>query len=335
MNSGDTMTRCSKSMTRTAILAGLLVSAAAAAQTRTFTHWEAYKNWNPEPSVDQHLQDPVLEGGIDLHAHFGPDSYPRQWDAFEVVALAQERGMRAIVLKNHWSETAGLAWLVRKYGAQGIEVFGGLALDSPVGGVNPQAVRYLVDVEGGYGRIVWMPTHDSEHEVKTLGQDRPYVSVSKDGRLLPETLEVIGLIAEHGLVLATGHVSPAEALQIMRAARDAGVERIIVTHPALGREYTYLNDNELREAVALGGYIEIIAGSLTRGGEGRDHNIHVLKTVGAEHAFVGSDSGLTGTPNHPDALAMAAGVLREEGFPAADLDLLFKSNPAYLLGLDE
>ena len=86
---------------------------------------------------------------------------------------------------------------------------------------------------------------------------------------------------------------------------------------------------------ALGGYIEIIAGSLTRGGEGRDHNIHVLKTVGAEHAFVGSDSGLTGTPNHPDALAMAAGVLREEGFRAADLDLLFKSNPAYLLGLDE
>jgi Family of unknown function (DUF6282) len=304
-------------------------------QPRTFTHWEAYKNWKPAPSVDQHLRDRVLEGGIDLHAHFGPDSYPRQWDAFEVVALAQERGMRAIVLKNHWSETAGLAWLVRKYGAQGIEVFGGLALDSPVGGVNPQAVRYFVDVEGGYGRIVWMPTHDAEHEVKTLGQNRPFVRVSENGKLLPETLEVIGLIAEHGLILATGHVTPGEALAIMREARRAGVERLIVTHPALGPEYTYMSDAELHEAVDLGGFIEIVAGSLTRGGEGREHNVHVIRTVGAEHAFVGSDSGLTGSPNHPDALAMAAGILREEGFSEAELDLMFKTNPAWLLGLEE
>jgi hypothetical protein len=43
-------------------------------------------------------------------------------------------------------------------------VFGGLTLDTPVGGVNPQAVRYMADVTGHYGRIVWMPTHDSEHE---------------------------------------------------------------------------------------------------------------------------------------------------------------------------
>jgi Family of unknown function (DUF6282) len=315
--------------------AACLLSAGVSAQTRTFTHWEPYKNWDRPPSVDRGLRDPVLEGGIDLHAHFGPDSYPRQWDAFEVVALAKERGMRAIVLKNHWSETAGLAYLVRKYGAQGIEVFGGLALDTPVGGVNPQAVRYFADVEGGYGRIVWMPTHDSEHEVRTLGQDRPYVSVSANGELLPETLEVIGLIAEHGLTLATGHVSPDEALAIMRAARAAGVERIIVTHPALGREYTYMSDDELRQAVALGGYVELVASSLIRAGEGRQRSIDIVRLVGSEHCFVGSDSGLIGTPNHPDALVMSANALREAGFSEADLERLFKINPAHLLGLDE
>src|SRR5688572_6054703 len=121
---------------RTTTLVALTLAYASSAFGQTaHTHWEPYKNASTPPSVDQKLTDPVLDGAIDLHAHYGPDSYPRQWDAFEIVALAKERGLRAIVLKNHWSETAGLAYLLRKYGAQGIEVFGAVTLDTPVGGV--------------------------------------------------------------------------------------------------------------------------------------------------------------------------------------------------------
>src|SRR5690606_24650048 len=70
------------------------------------THWAPYRaSWTLPPSVDQRLQDPILAGAIDLHAHHGPDAYPRQWDAFEVAELAASRGMRAIVIKNHWTET--------------------------------------------------------------------------------------------------------------------------------------------------------------------------------------------------------------------------------------
>jgi hypothetical protein len=78
------------------------------------TAWDGYKNSPSRPSTDQHLTDPVLVGAIDLHAHSDPDSYPRQWDGFDVARLAKDRGMRAVVLKNHWTETAGLAYLVRK-----------------------------------------------------------------------------------------------------------------------------------------------------------------------------------------------------------------------------
>ena len=84
------------------------------AQTSPKAHWEPYKARKPKPSVDQKLTDPVLTGAIDLHAHHGPDAYDRQWDAFEVVKLAKERGMRGVVLKNHWTETAGLAQLIQK-----------------------------------------------------------------------------------------------------------------------------------------------------------------------------------------------------------------------------
>ena len=254
-------------ITTAAVAIAFAVSSNALGQA-SHTHWEPYKNSSTPPSVDQKLTDPVLVGAIDLHAHFGPDSYPRQWDAFEVVALAQARGLRGIVLKNHFSETAGLAYLARKYGAQGIEVFGAVTLDTPVGGVNPQAVRYMVDVTGGWGRIVWMPTHDSEHEVTFNKEQRPFVRVSRDGALLPETLEVIALIAEHGLTLATGHVTPEETLMILAEARKRGVTRLIVTHPLLDPQFTFMSVTQLRAAVELGAIIEITAGSLYREGAG-------------------------------------------------------------------
>jgi hypothetical protein len=59
----------------------------------------------------------------------------------------------------------------------------------------------------------------------------------------------------------------------------------------------------------------------------------VIRAVGPERTFVGSDSGLTGSPNHPDALAMAARALRDAGFDERALEQMFKTNPARLLGL--
>jgi hypothetical protein len=88
------------------------------------THWEPFRKNVPAPLPDQHLADPALVGAIDLHAHHDPDSYPRDLDGFEVARLARDRGMRGVVLKNHWTETAGLAYLARKYATPGFEVFG-------------------------------------------------------------------------------------------------------------------------------------------------------------------------------------------------------------------
>jgi hypothetical protein len=303
------------------------------AQTSPKAHWEPYKTRNAKPSVDQKLTDPALTGAIDLHAHYGPDSYARQWDAFEVVKLAKERGMRGIVLKNHWTESAGLAQLVRKYGAQGIEVFGSVTLDTPVGGVNPMAVRYLADVEGQWGRIVWMPTHDSEHEVDYYKETRARAVVSRNGKLIPEVFDVLDLIQERNLTLATGHVTPQEVLMIMAEAKQRGITRIIVTHPLLGPQFTDMSLPQMQEAVKLGGAIEITAGALSREGPAKVRAIEVIKALGTQHVFIASDSGLVGTPNHPDALATAAKSLRAAGFNESDLKRMFKDTPARLVGL--
>ena len=308
-------------------------SGAAAGSQGPQTHWEKYKDQRAEPFPDRHLTDPVLIGAIDLHAHPDPDVYPRQADAFTIARLARERGLRGVVLKNHFTETAGLAELVRTYATPGFEVFGAVTLDLPVGGLNPQAVRYMIDVAGHRGRIVWMPTHDSEHEVRYNKETRPFVAVSRNGRLVPAVGEIIALIAAHDLTLATGHVDPAEALQIVRAARAAGVKRLIVTHPLFSPQYTWMSIEQLRVAADLGAYLEITGNSIVRDPDAAPRVLAAIKAIGARHFFVSTDSGLVGTPNVPDTLALVAKRFRDAGISEADLSLMFRENPAFLVNL--
>src|SRR5256886_5650087 len=153
----------------------------------------------------------LLRGTIDIHVHSDPDNVPRSIDGIDVAKLARTKGMRGLVLKNHYDPTAGLAYLARKE-APGLEVFGGIDLNLPVGGMNPAAVEHLTQVTGGWGRVVWMSTFDAENQVRFSKENRPFVSVSKNGALLQPAKDVIAVIVKHGLVLATGHVAADEGL---------------------------------------------------------------------------------------------------------------------------
>src|SRR5882757_2910125 len=164
----------------------------------------------------------TLNGVVDIHVHSDPDSMPRSIDAIDAAKLARSRGMRGLLLKNHYEPTASLAYIVRKE-VPGIELYGGIALNRTVGGVNPAAVDRMTKVKGGWGRVVWMPTFDAENQVRFSKQNRPFVSVAKDGQLLPAVKQVIALVAQHQLTLETGHSSAAEGLMIVHEAHRQGV----------------------------------------------------------------------------------------------------------------
>ena len=139
-----------------------------------------------------------FEGIIDIHAHADPDKTARSIDVFELARMYRDREFRGVLLMNHFDPTAGLAYLVQKY-VPGIEVFGGIVLNRLVGGINPAAVEHFCRVEGGYGRIVYMPTLDAENEIRHSGSSAPFVRISEDGRLLPEVLDMLDLVAERRL----------------------------------------------------------------------------------------------------------------------------------------
>ena len=169
----------------------------------------------------------LLQGAIDVHFHIDPDvSDTRSVDAatIERMKFARTQGLRGMVIKNHYETTAAIAYLIRKE-IPGIDAFGGVALNRNQGGINLAFVEYMAtQMKGKPGMMVWMPTYDSENAVKRSDQpNRPFVKVAENGDLLPEVKQMIGLIAKHGLVLATGHLSPDQGLMVVREGRRQGV----------------------------------------------------------------------------------------------------------------
>ena len=273
-----------------------------------------------------------LQGTIDIHVHGYPDSRPRALDGVEAARNARDRGMRAIVLKNHYEFTSGLAYIVRKQ-VPGIEVFGGVDLNLPVGGINPHAVEYMAQTSGGWGRMVWMPTFDAENAVRFAKENRPSVSVSRNGELLPPVKEVIGLIAKHGLILATGHSSAAEGLMLVREGRRQGVKQMVVTHAM--NPPIQMTVSQMQEAAKLGALIEFVGGSLaTPDAPARmDRFADAIKKVGAEFCILASDLGQQGNALPTDGFAAFLAAMRARGLTEQQVDRMAKQNPARLLGL--
>jgi hypothetical protein len=280
----------------------------------------------------QESASPSLRGAIDIHVHSYPDSRPRALDAIDAARNARDRGMRAIVLKNHYEFTSGLAYIVRKE-VPGIEIFGGVDLNLPVGGINPAAVEYMAQTSGGWGRIVWMPTFDAENAVRFAKENRPFVSVSRNGELLPQVKEVITLIAKHGLILATGHSSAEEGLMLLREGRRQGVRQMVVTHAI--NPPIQMTVGQMQEAAKLGALIEFVGGSLTTpDAQARmDRFADAIKKVGPEFCILASDLGQQGNALPTDGFAAFLAAMRARGLTEQQVDRMSKQNPAQLLGL--
>jgi hypothetical protein len=282
----------------------------------------------PADGAAQVDDGPDLGGVIDLHAHVAPDTailpFRRSVDAIEAAQLARIHGMRAMVFKEHNTETASWAYLVSQV-VPGIELFGGIVLNRAVGGINPVAVESMALTRGNRGRIVYMPTMDSEY----YNPGSPdAVPVSRDGELLPEVHEVLEVMAEYDLGLSTGHSRPEESLMLIEAAREAGVDKIYVQHPTDGRILMAMDT--MKEAVRLGALIEI---ELSRAGL-TEQKLADIRELGPENVLVTSDLGQPGNVTHAEGFRQALTVLREAGFSQAEIDTMTRINPARFLGLE-
>src|SRR4029453_6078305 len=249
-------------------------------------------------------------GVIAMRVRSPPDVLGRNMDDIDVAQLAKSRGMRGIVLKNHTSETASRAALVMKV-VPGIEVFGGVVLNNAVGGINPHAVEWMHRMSGSRGKVVWLPTFDSDKHVKTLvDKTKSGLVVAPNGQVTPQMEEILKIIARENLVLATGHVHADEVVAVTRRARELGVKDILVTHGFTN--IPGLTMAQAKEVVAMGAMIEICYLQMLTGPNaqyawmkhweevGTAKVLEALKEVGADALVLSTDLGQQGMLTPPD-----------------------------------
>ena len=280
----------------------------------------------------------ILRGSFDLHVHAGPDAYQeRRMDALDTARAAHEAEMAGFVLKAHQVPTAQMAAsLNRVY--PGLSVAGAIALNREVGGLNADAVDTAANLGAA---MVWMPTYGAEFSFGKLKQHPHLLAEYKnsvtagpglnladdDGRLLPQVIDVLDIVRAHDMVIASGHVSPVEALALFEEANGMGVERMVATHPV-----GIATAGELRAMTELGAYVEHTFLSCMPGGHNTPERlVDSVRELGVERCVVTTDFGQPANPPPAEGMRMAIAALMEAGMTAEEVGTLVKDNPLRLV----
>ncbi|MFC2042093.1 DUF6282 family protein [Chloroflexota bacterium] len=273
----------------------------------------------------------ILSGSIDMHMHTAPDPRAeRRLDALQAALQAQEAGMRAIVLKSHEYPTAPLAYIVNQI-VPDVTVLGSISLDLEVGGLNPHALEASAKLGA---KVVWMPTLTSANDMKKKGGGG-IVILDKEGRLLPVIGEILSIVKDYRMVLATGHVSVAESFALVDFARKEGLEKIVVTHPLLEWLGAPLSLEEQCQMAEKGAYIEHCF-SVTMPMYRLDPMkiVEAVRAVGAERCIISTDMGQDNNPAPAEGIRVAIATMLKCGLSEKEVELMVKINPARLLDLD-
>lgn len=287
-----------------------------------------------------------LVGTIDMHVHAAPDTASRSVNDFELAQKAKELGMRGVVTKNHEFITNDRAYLVRQI-IPGIEVFGGITLNESVGGINPEAVDLMIKFTGGCGKIVWLPTHGSANHKSFFAKkaDAGGIRViDASGSVVPELRKVLKLIAKADIIFATGHVSGKEILASVKAAKQEGVRKVLVTHAM--QSPGELSIDDLQRCVEAGAFIEHCYLTYLMGPQAAlgwmkgwkhipiEEFAKAIKEVGAENCVIATDLGQYMNPIPADGMKEFILALMSKGITQEQINLMAKKNPARLLGLE-
>ena len=283
----------------------------------------------------------LLEGSIDVHIHSSPDIFPRIMNDVDLALMAKQEGMRAILIKNHVVPTAGRAEIASQ--VAGFPVFGAIALNLPVGGLNLEAVEVALKMGA---KEVWMPTIHASHYVaqkdhvptlaKAVKADmKGLYLLNQDGSLKEELYPIFKKIAEYDVALGTGHVTPKESKVVIREAAKSGVKKIIVTHPLAS--FIEFSNEDMKEALDSGAlFLEHVFNDVTRqvAHPITQRNLaDAIRAIGAKHCIMSTDSGQWLNPIPAQSMGIYIKDMLDLGISEDDVRTMVSTNPARMLGL--
>jgi hypothetical protein len=283
----------------------------------------------------------LLEGAIDIHIHSAPDVYTRVLNDIDLARQAKEARMGAILIKNHFTITADRAQIASD--ETDFPVFGGIALNLTVGGLNFHAVDNALKLGA---KIVWLPTlhagaflERKSHLAHLAGELKGAIHgigvLNNDHSLKEELYPIFDRIAQADATLATGHIGIKEAKVAVREAAKRGVKKIIVTHPLASFVNYSLED--MREMIELGAmYLEHVYNDTTRQVA---HPIKIgdiyeaIRAVGAEHCIMSTDAGQWLNPIPVQQMAIYIKDMVSLGLSEQEIRIMVTDNPARIVGI--
>ena len=280
------------------------------------------------------------DGAIDVHVHTSPDLIDRYESDLQLAHEAIHADMDAILVKSHVVPTAGRVDLVNEAIEEDI-LYGGIALNGTVGGLNRDAVETALQLDG---RVVWLPTAWSQNHASTarqagesrfVGQRVPdateEISVVRDGSVTQPTREIIELAEEYDATIGTGHVSPSAADAIVDACNTVGVT-CIVNHPCFR-----VVDIPLDQQVAMaekGAIMEYCAYSVqSTPGHSVGRIAEAINRIGPENCLLATDFGQASNPPVPGLASFFEAVV-EAGVDREVAAKTVTETPARVLHLD-
>ncbi|MBO1511498.1 DUF6282 family protein [Metabacillus bambusae] len=272
-----------------------------------------------------------LNGVIDLHIHSAPDIRVRSHNDLELAEQATKVGAKAIVIKSHHTPTMDRAWIVNQVYPE-TNVFGSITLNHTVGGFNPYAVDYALELGA---KIVWLPTIHAKNHRQKEGKSGGLEPVQHN-KIVPGLVDIFKIIAEKKAILATGHLSPKEIFFVVDEAKKQGVEKIVVTHPEFHIVGLTLADQK-RLLDDFNVYFERTYAQPIGGGKYQSNlsvNLKAIEELGYHSTIVSTDGGQIENPKWNKALSTYIQFLFDNDVPTKAIDTMTKHTPAKLLGLD-
>lgn len=285
----------------------------------------------PSDQQTQTATDSLIDGAIDCHVHGAPDIVPRLMSVVEVARDGERAGLDGVLLLNHYSETVSQAVIVDEV-VDDITVRGGIKLNRPAGGLNPDAVEIATQL--GAAKID-MPTQHAANELAVKGKDPDEgVSVMEDGELRPEVHEILDIVEASDATVATGHLSAEEAVAVAEAALDHGIEHPVVSHPELASievpvdeqkqladegaimEYCYINTTDILDA-HFDDWTPYPPEDI----------LEQAKEVGPESVILATDFGQESNPAPSEGFRSFIRDALEFGFNEDEVETMVKENP--------
>ncbi len=287
----------------------------------------------------------ILEGIIDMHVHCGPSIASRELDAADMLKESEAAGYAGFLVKDHYFPSMLGTKMVEKHLGNGTcKVYGSMCLNNSIGLFNLKALDTARQMDA---KIVYFPTvstkkHIDDHQSKGFvggGKSRisenPVSYVDEDGNMEPAAIECLKYMAEHDMVLGTGHGTLWEVDHLVKKAVELGVKRILVNHPHYNVGASY---EDMKRWTDLGAYIELnvcvfVGGSKIGNVEDAIFK-KIMDTVGVDRIIMDTDLGQVNNGSPVEGMFNYINLLeREFGVTEEEINTMTKVNPVKLFNL--